>query len=56
MSKTTASQELDKNNHPELEEMDLEYPPVVRAIMWGHSLLKNRLIEDFEAIQALDLP
>lgn len=38
------------------EEMDMEYPPVARAIMWAHSFQNNRLIENINAIQVLDLP
>lgn len=36
-------------------ENDIIYPPVAREIMWGHSL-KSRLLEDLNAIRALDLP
>lgn len=38
------------------EEMDMEYPPVAREIMWAHSFQNNRLIENINAIQVLDLP
>jgi len=37
-------------------ELDLDYPPMVNAIMWAHSLQKNRLIEDLITIKSLELP
>jgi len=38
------------------EEMDLEYPLIVRAMMWGNSRINNRLLEDLNTIRSFDLP
>jgi len=38
------------------EDMDEEYPPVARAIMWGNSRLQSRLLDDLNIIQSFDLP
>lgn len=60
MLESSTSRQVEKCDYDEscfsLDKMDIDYPPVARAIMWSHSLQKNRIIEDLKAIQALDLP
>lgn len=56
MFTTMTDRDVDKTDRFTPEEMDMNYPPVIRAIIWGHSLQKSRLIEDLNAIRALDLP
>jgi len=52
--------EIEKSDYYEMrfipEEMDLEYPPVARAMMWGNSRINNRLLEDLTIIRSFDLP
>jgi len=59
LSSTTTVTEIEKSDYYEMrfipEEMDLEYPLVARAIMWGNSRINNRLLEDLNIIQSFDL-
>ncbi|XP_022163545.1 dynein heavy chain 17, axonemal-like [Myzus persicae] len=60
LSGTGMVTEIEKSDYYETrfipEEMDLEYPLVARAIMWGNSRLNNRLLEDLNVIRSFDLP
>ncbi|XP_022182919.1 dynein heavy chain 9, axonemal-like [Myzus persicae] len=60
LSGTAMVTEIEKSDYYETrfipEEMDLEYPLVARAMMWGNSRLNNRLLEDLNVIRSFDLP
>jgi len=60
LSGTALATEIEKSDYYEMrfipEEMDLEYPPVARAMMWGNSRINNRLLEDLNIIRSFDLP
>ncbi|KAL4088975.1 hypothetical protein QTP88_024053 [Uroleucon formosanum] len=60
LSGTAMATEIEKSDHYEMrfipEEMDLEYPLVARAMIWGNSRINNRLLEDLNTIRSFYLP